>query len=141
MRPDTPRPPLPEHSPTLSGDSPLAPAQLAYTPSSQPKQAISAPSLAAQHSAHADSSETVIQGQHADSSSPDCQLKEGHVNQTDSSNADQDSAHFIITQTAANPADREEEVGDVEEEEYEEQDSAHLTTTHAAADHAYWLTA
>ncbi len=54
--------------------------------------------------------------------------------QTDGSNGpDLNSAHFIITTVAADQADREEEVGDVEEEE---QDSARLTVTHAAADQA-----
>ena len=85
----------------MSDDYPLAPAQLDYAPSPESEQAISAPSLAAQPSAHAHPSETAVQGQHADSSchngSPDCHLEEGRADQADGSNADQDSAHFIIT--------------------------------------------
>ena len=136
--PDTPRPSLPDQAPTLSDDSPPAPAQLDYTPSPESEQAMTAPSLAAQHSAHAHTSETAVQGQHTDSghhnSSPDCCLEEEHVNQTDGSNgSDQESTHFIITTVAADQADREEEVSDAEQEE---QDSAHLTITHAAADQA-----
>ena len=98
-------------------------------------------SLAAQHPAHAHISETAVQGQHADSSrhssTLDCHLEQERDIQTDgSSGPDQDSAHFTITTVAADQADREEEVSDVEEEEYEEQDSAHMTITHAAADQA-----
>ena len=132
---------MPDQAPTLSADSPPAPAQLDYKPSPEPEQAITAPSLAAQHSAHAHASETAVQGQDADSNhhsgSPGCHLEEEHADQTDGSNGpDLDSAHFIITTVAADQADREEEVSDVEEEEYEEQDSAHLTIMDAPADQA-----
>jgi len=132
---------LPDQAPTLPADSPPAPAQLDYKPSPEPEQAITAPSLAAQHSAHAHASETAVQGQDADSNhhsgSPGCHLEEEHADQTDGSNGpDLDSAHFIITTVAADQADREEEVSDVEEEEYEEQDSAHLTIMDAPADQA-----
>ncbi len=137
MRPDTPRPLLPEQPHTLSDDSPLAPAQLDYAPSPQPEQAMTAPPLVAQPSAHVHTSETAVQGQQADSSSPDCYLQEEHGHQTDgSSGPDLDTAHSKFTTVAADQADREEEAGDVEEEGYEEQDSAHLTSTHAAADQA-----
>ncbi|KAL0039151.1 hypothetical protein WJX77_009490 [Trebouxia sp. C0004] len=135
--PDTPRPSLPDQAPTLSDDNPLAPAHLDYAPSPQPEQAMSSPSLAAQHSAHAHTSETAVQGQHADSDNLDCHLEEEHADQTDGSDGpDLDSAHFSTTTVAAEQADREEEVSGVEEEEHEEQDSAHLTITHAAADQA-----
>ncbi|DBB00816.1 TPA: hypothetical protein ACH3X1_000745 [Trebouxia sp. C0004] len=135
--PDTPRPSLPDQAPTLSDDNPLAPAHLDYAPSPEPEQAMSSPSLAAQHSAHAHTSETAVQGQHADSDNLDCHLEEEHADQTDGSDGpDLDSAHFSTTTVAAEQADREEEVSGVEEEEHEEQDSAHLTITHAAADQA-----
>ena len=112
----------------MSDDYPLAPAQLDYTHSPEPEQAITAPSLAAQHLTQAHTSETAVPEQHADSGchngSPDCHLEEGHADQTNGSSADQDSAHFIINQVAADQADSKEEVGDVEEEKYEEQDGA-----------------
>ena len=138
VRPDTPRPSLPEHPTTLSDDSPLAPAQLEYAPSPEPDQAISAPSLVAQPSAHAHTSETAVQAQQADSSSLECHLQEEHAHLTDgSSGPDLDIAHSNFTTVAADQADREEEAGDVEEEECEEQDSAHLTImADAAADQA-----
>ncbi|KAA6422651.1 MAG: hypothetical protein FRX49_07511 [Trebouxia sp. A1-2] len=128
--PDTPRPSLPDEPPTLSDDNPLAPAQLDFTPSSEPEQAIISPSFSAQRSAHAHTPETAVpeQGYH---------LQEEHTHQTDgSSGPDLDTAHSNFTTVAADQADREEEVGDVEEEGCGEQDSAHLTITHAAAHQA-----
>ncbi|KAL0033516.1 hypothetical protein WJX79_000587 [Trebouxia sp. C0005] len=58
--PDTPRPSLPDEPPTLSDDNPLAPAQLDFTPSSEPEQAIISPSFSAQRSAHAHTPETAV---------------------------------------------------------------------------------
>ncbi|DBB00492.1 TPA: hypothetical protein ACH3X3_002197 [Trebouxia sp. C0006] len=138
VRPDTPRPSLPQHPPTLSDDCPLAPAQLEYAPSPEPEQAIRALSLVAQPSVHAHTSETAVQGQQADSSSPDCDLQEEHAHRTDgSSGPDLNTAHSNFTTVVADQADREEEAGHVEEEECEEQDSAQVTiTADAAADQA-----